>query len=379
MKPSPSSSSILIVVEDPGAANYVAPLPNALAKCGIGSLILAQGPAKEQLHLLNAGFEILAGDISVEAVLESRRPRLLLVGASENTDGPGLELIDLGKRLGIPTIGVVDGPANPELRFSGGSANPRRHAPDYVTLPDEQTRQAFIAQGYACDRAVNCGHPHYDFVRREKQIMDNLNRDVLRKKIGFDAAPGQKVIMFCAEMSKGLCGQQFVRAADYTLKGSPNHNLRTEIVLDEFLLAADQLAERPYMVLRLHPKNRQDEFCEYLTRFDFLSMAGTSLESVHASDLVVGMTSMILVEAALMERPTLSIIPRPSELTWLSTIALGITDYCAHRADIGPALAAGLKSQSPDTKALCSALPSDGTNNVVRLICSILSNTGVPN
>jgi hypothetical protein len=375
MKPSAPSNGVFVLVEDPGAANYVAPLPKALANLGIRSSIFALGPAAKQLRSLNTDFETIANDVSLAAVVAARKPSLLLVGASEDTDGLGLDLIDLGKRLGVTTIGVVDGPANPDHRFSGGTANPRQHAPDYVALADEQTRQVFLAQGYATDRAVNCGHPHYDFVRAEKRRMDALDRDILRAGLGFNPAPGQNVVIFCAELSTGLNGPQYRRAANYTLQGLPSHGLRTEIVLDEFFMAVEQMAERPYLVLRLHPKNQLAEFTEYLSRFDLVSAAGNSLEAIYCADLVVGMTSIILVEAALLELSTLSIIPRRSETAWLPTIGLGITSHCVQRTDIKQELDAGLANRTADTSVLNNALPVAGTDNVIKLICAAMKET----
>jgi hypothetical protein len=361
MKLQANIHNIVIFVEDPGAANYVAPLPAALADKGIHSTIQAVEPAASQLRSLGANFEKIGADISAKQILTKRNPGLVLVGTSENTDGQGLDLIDLARQLDIPTIGIVDGPANPDHRFSGGTTNPRQHSPNYVVLPDEQTRQAFVNQGYANDQVINCGHPHYDFVRQQCSFLNGKNKGIIRRKQGIVPEDGQKVVMFCAEISSGLDSGQFQRSCDYTLQGLPGHTDRTDIVLDEFLASVKNLGDTAYTVLRLHPKNQVEDFLDYLDKFDAVNQGGNSLEALFAADLVVGMTSMVLVEAALMEIPTVSIIPRPQEKDWLPTIAAGITPCCQYSCQIEPALRSALNKDNSTGTRLIEVFPSGAT------------------
>ena len=92
--------------------------------------------------------------------------------------------------------------------------------------------------------------------------------------------------------------------------------------------------------MRLHPKDKRDEYAPYIDQFDSVSQGGPIAPWLYAADFVVGMTSVALVEAALLDRPTLSIVPRPSESQWLPTIAGGITPMVCQRADIPSALRA---------------------------------------
>jgi hypothetical protein len=76
-------------------------------------------------------------------------------------------------------------------------------------------------------------------------------------------------------------------------------------------------------LLRLHPKNTRAELAPFLDRFDRVSQGGSGLELVFAADAVCGMTSMLLAEAAIARRPTLSILPRVSERDWLPSLVQG--------------------------------------------------------
>jgi hypothetical protein len=124
--------------------------------------------------------------------------------------------------------------------------------------------------------------------------------------------------------------------------------------------------------LRLHPKNDREEFTEYLSSFDQISEGGSSLEFIFCADLVVGMTSMILTEAALLGRPTVSIVPRRIERDWLPTIAMGVTKSCTTRAEILEIFSEELEACAPDANALDLGLPKSSTERVCRLIASVM-------
>ena len=81
-------------------------------------------------------------------------------------------------------------------------------------------------------------------------------------------------------------------------------------------------------------ENLREEFDGYLGAFDLVSSGGSPFELLQASDVVVGMTSMILQEAVIMGKVTLAILPRESEKTWLPTIAAGITPSAVRKHEV---------------------------------------------
>jgi hypothetical protein len=164
------------------------------------------------------------------------------------------------------------------------------------------------------------------------------DRASLRKGLFPEVPLTQKIIVFAAETSTGLNQQQFQRSAEYTLQGRGRSTSRTEIVLEEFLDAVRLLKPQPYLVLRLHPKNLLEEFTPYLSEFDQINQGGSPLNLVYAADLVVGMTTLLLLEAAMLGRPTLSIIPRLVEMQWLPCTRMGITRCVMQRSQIRASL-----------------------------------------
>jgi hypothetical protein len=90
--------------------------------------------------------------------------------------------------------------------------------------------------------------------------------------------------------------------------------------------------------MRLHPKADAAELEPYLGEFDQISQTEPSLDVIVGADAAAGMTTMLLVEALLLRRPTLSIVPREIERGWLATTHYGLTPCVTTR----PAVRAGV-------------------------------------
>lgn len=330
-------ADVLVFVEDPGAANYAADLPAALAEEGVRAPLLVRGSAEAYLRDRGYPVQAVPDGVAADSLLERVMPRLVVVGTSENPDTLGLALVDAARARGIETVGLVDAFPNAAHRFRGHAGQPLAHAPDWLAVPDEWTRDAFVELGAAPARTVVCGHPQYDRVRALGGELDREGREAVRARV-LPGAGGRPVVVFVAEISTGLHPEQYRRSAAYTLHGRGGSAGRTEVVLEELLDALGALDPRPYLVLRLHPKNSAEEFAAYAGEVDLVSAGGSALELVYAADLVVGMTSMLLLEAEILGSPTLAVVPRAVERDWLPSIRRGDTPCVDTRAALREAL-----------------------------------------
>ena len=366
------SIDVLIFVEDPGAANYVAQLPATFAERGWCTRLLADGYAKDYLLQRGVYLEVAQHPAAAKQILASVRPRLLIIGTSENEDTLGLKLVAEARSAGIESVGVVDAPANAEYRFRGRSADSLAYAPDWLLVPDEWTKAAYVTLGYPIERVVVCGHPRYDEVRATGARLAEENRDALRRRLLPGATGDRRVVVFATEVSTGLNPQQYQYSSEYTLTGRGKSTGRTEIVLEEFLDAIQLVRPRPYLVLRLHPKNTQDDFMAYLGEFDLVSSDGSPLELIYVADLVVGLTSMLLLEAALLGRPTLSVVPRTVEMEWLPSIHIGATACVTTREQLRFILMDLLRDSLQGQRAGGDAIPYGSLQRTVEFVEKLL-------
>lgn len=320
-----SSSSMLrswlLFVEDPGAAVYVRFLPDALKSYGIDLRVLVAGHAKayfEDCFLLE---DINNGFVSSDNVFHQFQPELLIVGTSENPATFAFALCEEAKKRGIPSVGLVDSAANVSERFRGETHCALRYAPDWLVVPDLWTAKSFEKIGFSLERVLVAGHPRFDEIYDQRSKWTEADRLYQREQLFGIKDASQKVIVFVSEISTGLNHDQYQRSSNYTINGKSTSTGRTEIVIDEFLECVAELPFSPYLVLRLHPKQQSKDLLEYVQHFNFVSSAEPALEVVNASDLVVGMTSMLMQESALMGCATLSIVPKLEERCWLGSMA----------------------------------------------------------
>jgi hypothetical protein len=364
---------ILIYAEDPGAANYVSDLPKALAAGGLRAVLLARAGAADLLRRRGAAYESLADHQSAAAVLEAYRPRVIAVGTAEKPENLGLSLIATAPVFGAASVGIVDHRAHADYRFRGLSHSPLAFAPDVILVPDKESREDFVRLGHPRDRVISCGHPLYDRVREERSELERTGVEPLRAK-WFTDAGSRTVVLFLSELSDGMNHAAFQRSDAYTLVGRGDTVARTAIVLEEVLDAIASLNPRPYVALRLHPKEAADAYAPYSDEIDAVIGADRSLESVFAADVIVGLTTTLLVEATILGKRTLSVVPRAEERNWLPGTGAGpialADDRTVLRRQLSR-LAAADEPISQDSIERC--YPSGATNRVCQVLRAMVA------
>jgi hypothetical protein len=342
-------SRVLVFIEDPGAANYALPLlPPLGATLWTAPTLL---PYLEARGVRPA--QVIDGpttDLPAET-------ELLLIGTSENLQTAAHDLVRQAKARGIPSVGMIDFPANAAARFRGETRAPLAHAPDWLLVTDDGTARHYEELGFPADKIGRVGHPHFDTVLALREKLEQEGVAAVRRRLLPEVPEGQKLLVFLSEISGGLDPEQYRWSPEYSLDGRGGRDDRTGIVVEAFLDVSATLNPHPYRLLRLHPKNTREEFGALLDEFDGISQAGTPLEMVFACDLVCGMTTMLLYEAALLGRPTLAILPRAAEGAWLPTIASGVTPAAITRPALSRMLPALLNAGQGNDLRPEAALP----------------------
>ena len=191
----------------------------------------------------------------------------------------------------------------------------RDHVPVMMSVPP------YVAS----NRVVACSHPHYDWTgdfgaRFDWEVIPAMWTDLFPR-----LKRGLKVILFASECCARLTAGRDFRDIGLSMVGRGKSVGRTEIAMEELLDAASELEERACLVLRIHSKNSASDYETYLAEFDFASERGLSLPIACVSDLVVGITSMLLVEASrLGKKATLSTLAYENEQNWLHSAWLSV-------------------------------------------------------
>lgn len=363
-------STLLLHVEDPGAVNVMAPLADPLRRAGHTVCLLAASPVQNYLADRGLGFDG-AGDDPAQA-FDSARPDLLLVGTSENPRGPGLAMIDAARTRKVPSIGAIDMLANAANRFRGLGDSPLAHAPDWLAVPDAPTAEAYAALGFDVERIVTCGHPHYDVVRARRTALEAVplaeRRAVLFPDVGLETP----IVVFLAEAVDQLDPSASRVGSDCAFSLPGESDDRTTVILNAVLDALDTLPVKPHVVLRLHPKNGENDYAGFHGRIDRISRGGDPLDLIGCADLVIGMTTFLLVEASLLGRPTLSVLPRAEEAAWLPTTAGGVTPVATVPDNLRSLLGEALAGGTVDGNAFEDLMPSGAAGRYVDLVQGLL-------
>ena len=286
----------------------------------------------------------------------------------------GLQLIHEAQRRGISTAAFIDAGMNAAYRLRGRRDESLAYAPDWILVPDEWTKDQFIRIGAHADRTVVCGHPQYDHVQTLSRTWTAQDREGMRERLLPGLEEGQRVVVFVSEGSERLSLLSSPPSPEeYTMQGRGQSRGRTEIIIEELLGAVQTLPRRPYLVLRLHPKDQADDFQAYAAEFNHIDQASPPLELVFSADLVVGMTSILLLEAALLGSRTLAAVLRPEERDWLSNVRQGATPCVMQRADLIKALSDLLGDISPIPADQRYGLPESSLRLIVDSVDRILT------
>jgi len=316
------NSNILLYADDPGGLNYLSPLKQKLTDSGFSVNLIVDEKLSEYGNARKMPVELRSGRSASELLSQKK---MLIVGTSENQNCFAHVLTAHAKQMRTESIAVVDMEVNAENRFRGGTENPLKYATDWLVVPDEFTVKAYQALGFNAEKILLCGHPHYDVVRERKKAFEKLDRKVLKEKVLPEAPEGRPIWVFLADAIDQLNPDVSFRNHSYTLLGRGDTDFRSCIVLEELLDASKNLEPKPWVVLRLHPKNDLDQFSEVIEEVDYVSQLGDPLELIWSADRVFGMTTMLLLEAYLLGCNHVSILPDEKESNWLVTLKSGLT------------------------------------------------------
>ena len=301
-------NQILLFADDLGGGNLIRHLMALVKEKGFPAAMYVTGSALQYLSDQSCQVEPLF-DGPLEGWYSQRDVKLVIVGTTANPTSPSLDLIKHARALGVASIGVIDARMSAPLRFRGQSQDSLKYAPDWLLVPDPTTKDIYQNLGFPESKIFVFGYPHYAAISQEKQKLDN-SREEQRRSLLPASASDRPIVVFVSEPPSPP-ENGYYPEGDWHGWGMTAD--RTHVALQETIKALDSILPDRFFVLRLHPKDDHESYKHYDHKVDLICQGNDGLTWVAMADLVLGMTSSLVFEAALIGRPTLSILVTPRE------------------------------------------------------------------
>ena len=179
-------SDVLLLAGDPGGASALLPV----IKGWHGrKMILAYRQAVDLFQREGLVFERLndarASTIDAGLWLEKKRPGLVCAATSVNGVDWERHFFVASRKLGIPSVAVLDYWSNYVPRFT--LAQSLDALPDVIGIMDERARIEMIGNGFPAERLSITGQPVLDDVRRWHADLSGDSRRRFREQLGLAA------------------------------------------------------------------------------------------------------------------------------------------------------------------------------------------------
>lgn len=290
---------VLFFTCEPGGAEVLIPVIQAISKDqNFDVIILTYSLAIDRLQKKRIIFQeispICKNDFSI---FELYSPDVIVTSATSlpHKDLSEKYLWHNAKQKNIPTIAFLDQWQNYAMRFSGVSDNERLiFQPDYINCINDIGKKEMLKLGFNPSKLLKFGHPYLSTIKKETE---NINIHDLKNKLNIG---DEYVFLFVSEAIKE--NYQNMRGYDQykTLK--------------LFLKFVSIENKQSIILIKLHPKDDLTLFKTILNKYTDLKVIViqnelNSLEVIMLSDFVVGMTSIMLIEALILGKKVFSYQP----------------------------------------------------------------------
>lgn len=348
------AAPIFAISGDPGGANALAPVIEALRARGCAV------EARAYRHAIQVwerrGLDCTAWPEDLAPALPADT-QLLLTSTSLNGLDFEKHFVVQANARSIPSLTVLDYWSKYRERFSrdGGALNAQ---PELMAVMDEQAREEMIAAGFAADRLVVTGQPAFDDLARWRTGFTAERRREIRTSLG--VGEQDSLVIFVSQPFARFRGQG---ASQPDFMGYDEHSV-VALLVAALERAAAESGRAISLLIRPHPRENPDDFASL--RSDHvriqISGAGDAREVVCAADLVVGMNTVLLVEACHLGCLVVSLQPNMRGLDPLPTNRQDISRAVYTEAEIFPTVRDHLFDSVTRTRALAklAILPAAG-------------------
>jgi hypothetical protein len=274
---------------------------------------------------------------SAAALLADARAAVVLAATSCNADNHEQAFVRAAAVRQIPSVAVLDFWSNYACRFTDGDG--RLCLPDLIAVMDDRAQRELCAIGVPVERVRITGQPAFDTLLASAHDAVSASPALRARLGGADAL----LVTFASQPLRAM----YARAhADPRFLGYDEQEVLAACI-DAVTTVDLPEGMSVRLIIKCHPAENRADFEQHASpRVQIASHDIDARELAVASDLVVGMNSMFLVEACLLGCPVVSLQPGLAQRDVLPTNAWGVSEAVYSGADIGPVLGALLRDPS---------------------------------
>jgi hypothetical protein len=310
---------ILLFARDPGGANTIFPLVKPLRKKGYKVFIYGKDFALKKFkenHIVALSLENSIREINIKNIenfLYKLSPDLIITGTS--ADDMTEKCIWLAsKKLNIPSFAILDQWMNYGIRFSRFGVNEikkylidknHEYLPTKILVMDKIAKEHMIQDGIPEEIILVSGQPYFEYIHDKTYSQNKLN--LLKQKL--DIKKDDYVVVFASEP---LLITYNNKLSDEPYLGYNEITIFKELYLS-LLKVVQKSSKKIKLIVKIHPRENIKYYQRIMVDIDntkikvVFDMKSNPQELIRISNMVCGMSSMLLIESVLLDKPTVSI------------------------------------------------------------------------
>jgi hypothetical protein len=252
---------------------------------------------------------LLPTEISSGAIgdlLTAFKPDLVFTATSIGPDSLESWFISVAKKLGISTLTVLDYWSRYTERFmTTDGPEWQQSLPDCIAIMDEETKFRMVELGFVPERLNVTGQPALDALHLLRSVTTATSR--LNTRQAHDVDDSAMLITFLSSpvSSDHSEGTGNANELGYTELSA------LELLITELEHVAEGQGRQVHLLIKPHPRDPKGHFAHVRSNKVRVSVVDAidHRELTLASDLVVGIISIALLEACLLGKPIISLQP----------------------------------------------------------------------
>lgn len=296
--------NLTFVCGDPGGAAAIAPVIELLRSEYDGKLAcFAYHAGLKLLRDRGIDCEELSESVSTQNArqkMESCATEVLVTATSSNSLNWEHAFIDAARQMEITSLALLDFWSNYSQRFSELPGD-LRYLPDTIAVMDSLACEEMAKEGFPRQRLVVTGQPAFDSLESALETFDSKRREAVLSECG---APADSwLVFFASQPLREFYGPP--QSAGYL--GFDEHTVLQSLVASLATLQ-HETGRAIVLVVRPHPREGKIQISSPDLRVH-VTAEGRNADWLLAADLVVGMNSVVLMEACLLGCPVVSLQP----------------------------------------------------------------------